>query len=108
MTFDLLASHVHCTFKDPQKISEKYCIIEYSPEESTCTPTLYKSESTRNTSDSLTIDLPQLSYSQSNRYCYIITAGNETFTVKVEGLLNAGTVHLHVISSNNSVQYHCM
>ena len=91
--FDLLASTIHCIFTSQQTNGEKHCIIEYSPEENTCTtPLLYKSESRRNTSYSLTIDLPAsgLLYSQGNRYCFVITASNGTSTVKVEGVFNAG------------------
>ena len=95
INFDLLASTVHCIFTGQQISGEKYCIIEYGPEENMCTPPLlYKSESRQNTSHSLTIDLPasglSRSRSQSNRYCYIITASNGTWVVKVEGLFNAG------------------
>ncbi len=96
---------MRCSFTSPQINSEKQCAIEYGPEESTCTPPLlYKSESRRNTSRSLTTDLhaSELSHSmQSNRYCYIITASNGASVVKVEGLFNAGTClstsqHVHV------------
>ena len=94
VNFDLLSSTVRCSFTSPQTRAEKHCIIEYGPElESSCTPPLlYKSESRQNTSHSLIIDLPVtgLSHSQSNRYCYIITASNGTSIMKVEGLFNAG------------------
>jgi hypothetical protein len=105
INFDLLASTVCCSFTSQQTNGEKQCIIEYGPEESTCTPPLlYKSESRRNTSRSLTADLPAtgLSHStQSNRYCYIITASDGASVVKVEGLFNAGAClstlqHVHV------------
>jgi hypothetical protein len=85
---------VCCSFTSQQTNGEKQCIIEYGPEESTCTPPLlYKSESRRNTSRSLTADLPTtgLSHSaQSNRYCYIITASDGASVMKVKGLFNAG------------------
>ena len=93
VNFDLLSSTVHCSLTSPQTRGEKHCVIEYGPQESSCTPPLpYMSESRQNTSHSLTVDLPVsgLSHSQSNRYCYIITASNGTFIVKVEGLFNAG------------------
>ena len=91
--FDLLASTVRCIFTSQQISGEKHCIIEYGPQESSCTPPLLnKSERRQNTSHSLTVDLPVsgLSHSHSNRYCYIITASNGTSIVKVEGLFNAG------------------
>ena len=107
INFDLLASTVRCSFTSRQTSGEKHCIIEYGPEDSTmsCTlPLLYKSESRRNTSNSLTIDLHASGLSQStqsNRYCYIITARNGATVVKVEGLFNAGaclsTLHLMCI-----------
>lgn len=66
----------------------------YSPGEECMASTsiMERSESRRNSSHSVIIDLLVLPHSQNNLYCFIVTASNGTFIVKIKGTFNAGTI----------------
>ena len=88
-------SNVHCIFRDLQGNSEKYCGVALSPrDEETCmTNSLYKSESRLLTANSMiSVNLPKVSPSPTNMFCYVITASNGSFTAKIEGTFNAGVL----------------
>ena len=87
--FDFLTSRLQCIFLEQQGVNNMSCSIGYSPEE-LCLSNLLESENSASNTSSVTVELSDFPYSQSNMYCYTITASNGTHTVNVKGLFNAG------------------
>ena len=102
--FDLLRSNVHCTFLGQQQSDEKFCAISYNPGEMCTDDFVHKSNISGNASHFLTVKLPVVPRSQSNIFCYTITAGNGTFTSKVEGRFNAGVLYVYVYACMTNPQ----
>ena len=93
--FDLVASRVVCSFVHYQSPNDALytCSIAYSPEKECAVESLQRPgarDSGGNHLNPVTIDIPPLPQSQNNLYCFNVIASNRTFTVKVEGIFNAG------------------
>ena len=77
-------STISCVFQNQSDTSEKSCCITYG---------LCDQERLRNAladcNNYYSLEL-DLSGTSRQRYCYIVTASNDTYTVKVEGTFTTG------------------
>ncbi|MCG8625944.1 MAG: hypothetical protein MJE68_28600, partial [Proteobacteria bacterium] len=92
--FDFLALRLQCTLLNQQRVNNNIsCSITYSQEQQCLFNTEVENEhSSWSNSSTVTIDLLDFPHSYNNMYCYIITASNGIYTMKVKGVFNAGIV----------------
>ena len=91
--FNFLYDQVTCSFIDQELSSEKTCSISlYRSEQEFCSGfqnLISKQSVTTMHSITVVIGLDSPS-TKEDKYCFILTASNETFAAIVEGMINAG------------------
>ena len=90
--FNFLYDQVTCSFIDQELSNEKTCSISlYRSEQEFCSgfQNLISKQSVT-TMHSITVVIGLDSPSTKDKYCFILTASNETFAAIVEGMINAG------------------
>ena len=81
-------STISCAFQNQSDTSDKKCCVTHQ----LCDQQESQKFNKCNNDSPYNIQLKALSHS-SQRYCYTVTASNDTYTVKVEGNFIAGTMN---------------
>jgi hypothetical protein len=90
---DITETSLGCKFIDQSKEYKKFCAIEYGPETPGCQNLTFSSSPADHEGDSGDINI-QLDPPVTNNNCFIVSAGNSTNTIKVQGIYrSSGKAH---------------
>lgn len=86
-------STISCIFLNPSDTSEKTCCVTHGKCDKNGPENVQECKT--NSPYSIQLEVPGHS---NQRYCYTVTASNDTYTVKVEGTFTLGIVETKIMS----------
>ena len=88
VSVDLASNTVTCLFHQQTWNSENYCSIVYGPSRENCQPQNQRKIANKSNSKNVVLVLFPINDSEQfqpqEEYCFIVIAGNESFTAQIE------------------------
>ena len=91
------SAYFACKFINQSRTGIKSCDVTYGPGKS-CQNLTFTSYSTYNTYSTIFVEIATTPFMNEDRYfCFIVTASNDSFTVKIEQLITTGIGKLNCV-----------
>lgn len=88
IVIDTSSAYIACKFINQSRTGIKSCEVTYGPGKS-CQNLSISSYNTYNAFSTVFVEIPTI-MNEDRYFCFIVTASNDSFTVKVEELITTG------------------